>query len=69
MKWLGNKRRAQTVLEYVLMIAVFAIPLAATLRELLSDTDKERQDNIIRRITTDSYGDERGFGVIGRPYP
>lgn len=71
-KRLGRKglgRRAQVALEYVLLIAVLVLPVAAALREYLSDSDEENPDNLIREATTDSYGDRERFGTIGRPYP
>ena len=62
-------RRGQTILEYVLMIAVFVIPTAIVINDYLQDSGDDKKDNVVRKILKDSYGDENGMGVIGRPYP
>jgi hypothetical protein len=61
--------RAQVALEYVLLVVVLVLPLAAAIREYLSDSNEESPDNIIREATSNSYGDRERFGTIGRPYP
>lgn len=65
-----GKRRGQTILEYMLMLAVVMVPVALAIREALKDEDKnEGKKNLIRTITHEAYGDEKRMGIIGRPYP
>lgn len=64
-----KKFKGQTVLEYVLTIAVIVLPLAYAIREMLSDSDPQKKDNFMRVIVSDSHGTEKRLGIIGRPYP
>lgn len=61
--------RAQTILEYFMMIAVFVIPTAAVINNLLKDSGDKKKDNVVRQVVKGAYGDEETMGVIGRPYP
>ncbi len=63
-----SQRRAQTIIEYVLLLLVVALPVAAALKSMMNDKDEENK-NIIYQIVKDSYGEENRLGVIGRPYP
>ncbi len=62
-------RRGQTALEYMMMIMLIILPLALAVQELMHDSGDNTKDNLMRRLVTDSHGDEDHFGVIGRPYP
>lgn len=64
-----SRKRAQAVLEYMLMIAVFVIPVSLIISDLLSDSEPEAKDNLVRVLVSDAMGDEEGFGTIGAPYP
>jgi hypothetical protein len=64
-----SRRRAQTTLEYFLMIAVFVIPVAIVLNSYLKDSGDNKKDNLVRNVVKSAYGDEEKMGVIGRPYP
>ncbi|MGA0164305.1 MAG: hypothetical protein ACO3LE_08720 [Bdellovibrionota bacterium] len=64
-----QQRRAQTILEYFLMLLLFAAPMGFLMRDLLEDSEEEASDNIFRSISDDSYGKKNDFGIIGRPYP
>ena len=67
---LRNKsRKAQTALEYLMMVMLIMLPLALAVQELMQDSGDNTKDNIMRRLITDSHGDEDNLGVIGRPYP
>lgn len=66
---LVSRRRAQTTLEYFLMIAVFVIPVAIILNSYLKDSGDNKKDNLVRNVVKSAYGDEERMGVIGRPYP
>jgi hypothetical protein len=68
-KTLRSPKRAQTLLEYFLLIAVFVIPTAVAFNSLLKDSDENKKDNLVRRIGKDAYGAEDQMGAIGRPYP
>lgn len=61
-------QRAQTILEYSMLILVVALPIAAAMKNLLEDKN-EKEKNILYQIVKDSYGEENRLGVIGRPYP
>lgn len=65
-----RQNRAQTILEYFLILIVFVAPVATVIREaILEDSRSGKKDNVMRNIVSDSYGNETRFGVIGRPYP
>ncbi|TVQ79208.1 MAG: hypothetical protein EA369_05455 [Bradymonadales bacterium] len=64
-----NSKRAQTLIEYSLLILVLILPLAFSLRELLQDSQEDSPDNLIYQATTTSFGDRERFGTVGRPYP
>ncbi len=65
----NNVRRGQTAVEYVMLLAVMMIPLAVAVRGLLEDSGDGKNDNKVRLIVRDAYGDEKRMGMIGRPYP
>ncbi len=65
---LRNSKKGQTALEYVLVLMVLILPLAAGIREVLEDKDDNKK-NLLTTLVKDSYGNEKSFGVIGRPYP
>jgi len=52
-----------------MMIAVFVIPTAAVINNLLKDSGDKKKDNVVRQVVKGAYGDEETMGVIGRPYP
>ncbi len=62
-------QRGQTALEYALILAAVILPLASAVQSLLSDTKDGAHDNVTQQIVSDSYGDEKRMGTIGRPYP
>lgn len=62
-------QRGQTALEYVMLLAVMMIPLAVAVRGLIEDSGDGKNDNKVRLIVRDAYGDDRQMGTIGRPYP
>lgn len=64
-----QSRKGQTTLEYVMLIAVVMIPLAVAVRGFLEDSGDGKNDNKVRLIVRDAYGDEKRMGTIGRPYP
>jgi hypothetical protein len=64
-----SRTRGQTALEYLMVLIVVIIPLAALFRGLLADSKDGKHDNATRQIVNDSYGDEKRMGTIGRPYP
>lgn len=66
---LHRSQRAQTVLEYVLMLVLFALPMGMLMRDFLNDSEEEAGDNIFRSVSDETYGKKDDFGVIGRPYP
>ena len=70
MKRLRKKfQSGQTALEYALILAAVIIPLASAVQSLLSDSKDGARDNVTQKIVSDSYGDEKRMGTIGRPYP
>ena len=61
--------KAQTALEYFMVLAVIVLPLALTIRSSLESSDKREDQHIVKSITKQSLGDGKKMGVIGRPYP
>jgi len=61
--------KAQTILEYFMMLAVFVIPTSIVINDFLKDSGEKKKDNVVRKIVKGAYGDEETMGVIGRPYP
>ena len=64
-----EKQKGQTVLEYILVLAVVILPVAIAIRDSLSDSDDGKRKNMVTQIVDDAYGDDKRMGVIGRPYP
>lgn len=64
-----SRVKGQVALEYLMLIVVVIIPLAAAINSLLEDSNQGKNDNKVRLIVTDAYGDENRMGMIGRPYP
>lgn len=52
-----------------MMLAIFVVPTALVISDLLSDSGPNTRDNIVRVTTKDALGEENRFGVIGAPYP
>jgi len=61
--------RGQAILEYVMMLVVVALPIAAAIRGVVEDKKETKKKNLIYTAVKDAYGDETRMGVIGRPYP
>lgn len=68
MKRIPKSNRGQTILEYVLLVIVVALPIGAAMKGMLEDKD-EKEKNVLYLLVKDSYGEENRLGVIGRPYP
>lgn len=66
---LHRSQRAQTILEYVLMLVLFALPMGMLMRDFLNDSEEEAGDNIFRSVSDETYGNKDDFCVIGLPYP
>ena len=71
---MSRARKAQTALEYMMVLAVIVFPTGLALRELLGERPEGngtqgKKVNIVQGMVKDAYGDERKMGVIGRPYP
>lgn len=64
-----SKSSGQTFLEYMLILSMIILPLAAAIRTALQDSENGESDNLVRSIVSDAYGDEKKMGAIGRPYP
>lgn len=52
-----------------MMLTFIMVPLAFTIRGLLSDSEEGAKDSFPRRVVEESYGDGNRMGIIGRPYP
>lgn len=64
-----SRSRGQTILEYVGLILVVALPIAAAIRSTVEDNEATKKKNLIYTSVKDAYGEESRMGVIGRPYP
>jgi len=69
MKFRKTYNRGQTALEYAMILALIILPLAAALTSIVQDEEGKENSNMVRKIVTPAFGDERSLGVIGRPYP
>jgi len=67
LKW-RQKRRGQTVLEYMMLVVVVVLPIAAAFQATMED-DGKKKNGLIKKIVKDAYGEGSDMGVIGRPYP
>ena len=63
-----RKIRGQTALEYFIMTFLM-FSLAIFIRDIFLAGRKDDQKSPVRGVVSDSYGDEKRMGTIGRPYP
>jgi hypothetical protein len=66
---LHRSQRAQTILEYLLMLILFAFPMGLLMKSFLEDSEKDARDNVLQEVSSSAYGKKNNFGIIGRPYP
>jgi|GEM_PF-5989730 len=64
-----SNRKAQTALEYFMILALIIIPIAMTIRDAVEKGDQKNQQGLLTNMTKDTFGDQDHLGVIGRPYP
>lgn len=67
-------QKAQTVLEYLMVLAVIILPLAAAINAVynsgeVSQDGKPKKVHMAKAITYKAVGGGSDMGVIGRPYP
>lgn len=67
--------KAQTALEYLMVLAVIILPLAAAINEVYNSGEVSqgggdaKKVHMAKAITYKAIGSGSDMGVIGRPYP
>lgn len=64
---LQKKQKAQTILEYCMVLIAIIVPLAMWINQSIGG-DEER-GHAAKEITKSAFGEADQMGVIGRPYP